>query len=410
MIFFRCFRRVASLLGVLLLAAPWAAQTDAVAPPDQDGLVKTGTAADVAAARAADAERAKQKWSLAVLPFVGKTEAEKTLAEQMRFAVAQKMSRDGRFVRQDNVEVDSAVSALQIPWEEKPSAEDLQKVFELLDQDLVVLGRVEKRRLTLWLYENGKLKKEAVGTIPDGKESPRQTVEKMLAELAEMRFVGRDVEADHSDPATEKRWTERPNLAPDPLFRSDKNRAAADRWWGLLGAKEWHPPVLTLGEAEKLGSDQVAVVPKAAAGVAGGPETQSGYCLMMRLSQATAEANGLACMSDWIAVEDGQKYRFAVRYHSTGPVPRLFIKGFAQDPDQFGDRNDPEAARREYYRAQILPRQRNAGWDLIDMDFTPQALAKFKDRKIAWVRVDLYIYLKPGDVFFDQVVVKKLSP
>jgi hypothetical protein len=37
--------------------------------------------------------------------------------------------------------------------------------------------------------------------------------------------------------------------------------------------------------------------------------------------------------------------------------------------------------RREYYRAQVLPRQKNAGWELIEMDFTPGTL-KATDPKI----------------------------
>ena len=42
------------------------------------------------------------------------------------------------------------------------------------------------------------------------------------------------------------------------------------------------------------------------------------------------------------------------------------------------------------------------------MDFTPGTL-KPTDPKIQWLRVDLYIYLSPGDVYFDDVTVKKLD-
>ena len=43
------------------------------------------------------------------------------------------------------------------------------------------------------------------------------------------------------------------------------------------------------------------------------------------------------------------------------------------------------------------------------MDFTPNSL-KPTDPKIEWMRLDLYVYLTPGDIFFDDVVLKQLGP
>jgi hypothetical protein len=130
---------------------------------------------------------------------------------------------------------------------------------------------------------------------------------------------------------------------------------------------------------------------------------------MMRMSKQVAESSGLACESAWIPIKPGKRYRFTALYHSTGPTARLFLKGFAEKPDQFSDPKNPASMRREYYRTQILPRHKNAAWDLIEMDFTPVAL-KPTDPNIQWLRVDLYIYLAPGDVFFDDVTLKKLDP
>ena len=64
------------------------------------------------------------------------------------------------------------------------------------------------------------------------------------------------------------------------------------------------------------------------------------------MSKNVAENNGLACESIWIPIDSGTKYRFTCKYHSTGPVPRLFLKGFGELADQFGDKKDPEAIRR----------------------------------------------------------------
>jgi len=58
---------------------------------------------------------------------------------------------------------------------------------------------------------------------------------------------------------------------------------------------------------------------------------------------------------------------------------------------------------------QVLPREKNTDWELIEADFTPESL-KPTDPRVEWIRVDLFIYLHPGDVSFDDVVVKKISP
>jgi hypothetical protein len=174
-------------------------------------------------------------------------------------------------------------------------------------------------------------------------------------------------------------------------------------WDAILGPDHYAPPVIDAAAAKDLKQDRVAIVPTsfAAAG-------EHGHCLMMRMSKNIADNNGLACVSTWIPVDAGKKYRFSCRYLSQGPIARLFLKGFALKPDQYGDKHDPEAVRREYYRAQVAPRGKNNAFQLIEMDFTPNSL-KPTDPKIQWMRVDLYVYLKPGIIFFDDITMKKLD-
>jgi hypothetical protein len=213
----------------------------------------------------------------------------------------------------------------------------------------------------------------------------------------------RDVEADHSDAAAEKRFAHRPNLVTDPGFEDGGKDGKAATWEAILGPDHYAPPVIDADAANTLKIDRVAVVPMSFA-VAGA----SGHCLMLNMSKSVAESNGLACVSTWIPVEAGKKYRFTCSYFSHGPTARLFLKGFAYKPDQYGNKSDPEAVRREYYRAQVAPRNKNHGFELIEMDFTPNSL-KPTDPKIQWMRVDLYVYLHPGVIFFDDVVMKKLE-
>ncbi len=367
------------------------------------------------------ATAAAKKPTLAVLPFFAVTgdAKEKDLAARMRFAVSQKLSSDmnavvanGAYDRMDNVEVDNLISALQISFGGKtpPDDDDMQRLLGSLETQFTIAGSVKGRQLSLTLYQDAKQVKTAVTEIPPDNTSPKLAVEKVLTELTGTAFAHiRDVEVDHSDPKVEARVAARPNLAPDPGFEmaaKDPKKAAVN-WDAILGADHYAPPLLSAAEAANLAADRVAVVPKSASGVRG-KDAADGLCLMMRMSKGVAENNGLACESTWIPVEANKKYRFTAMYHSEGPIARIFLKGFATKPDQFGDKNDPEATRREFYRAQVLPREKNAGWDLIEMDFTPSTL-KAMDPKIEWMRVDLYIYAKPGTIYFDDVTVKKVD-
>jgi len=369
--------------------------------------------AALAATPAPPPATAPAKKTLAVLSFSGTDAASRDLADRMRFAVSQKLSRDGAWDRKDNVEVDNAVSALQVTIDQTdPSAAEMVKLAKILEVDYVITGHVKGRTLTLTMYQGGVAGGSAVAEIPPDKESPRLAVEKVLTDLAGVSFQHiREVEADKTDPATEARWASRPNLAPDPGFEEAAAKKAADSpaWGAILGASRYAPKLCDAAGAKALAEDTVAIVP---ASVVGDAANAAGNCLMMRVSKNVAENNGLACESIWIPVEAGVKYRFAAQYHSTGPTLRVFLKGFAEQNDEFVDNSTPERAlestRREYYRAQVLPRGKNRAFEAVEMDFTPSS--DKKDLPIRWMRVDFFVYLSAGDVFLDNVVVKKIGP
>ncbi|HUO08833.1 MAG TPA: hypothetical protein VM008_11070 [Phycisphaerae bacterium] len=381
----------------------------------------------LATTAAADPATQPHKTTLAVLPFFSASDKDKPLAEKMRFAVSQKMSNDanggnggggaGQFDRLDNVQVEQIISALQLPWEtytpdNLPGDDDLQKLLSTLNVDKTIMGWVKSRTLTLRLYDGQILSKTASVEIPSDEESPRAAVEKILTELTGATFAKlRLVEADHSNPVIEKRFAERPNLVPDPSF--ELAAAAPDHvavnWHKILASEDVPVRLISAADAERVPEDSVVIVPKSAAG---DRNETNGHCLMMRMSKNIAENNGLACISTWIPVDNNTKYRFAVRYLSKGPTARLFLKGFGYLPDQYGGgakKNDPEATRRQFYEAEVLPRKKNTSWETIDMDITPSPL-KPTYPKIEWMRLDLYVYLTPGDIFFDDVTLKKMDP
>jgi hypothetical protein len=365
-----------------------------------------------------------RKPTLAVLPFVaiGGDAKEKDLAERMRFAVSQKLSSDmnavagnGAYDRMDNVRVDQLIAALQISFTKSlPDDDDLKKLLTTLDTQFTIAGTVKGRALTLTLYAGASVTKTVTTTIPPDNTSPKLPIEQALTDLTGTAFAHiRDVEADHSDSKMEARFASRPNLVADPGFElaAQEHKTSAGNWEVLLGGAHDPPLLLTARDAANMSEDRAAVIPLSSAGVppvpaAGAPAND--HCLLMRMSKTVAENNGLACESTWIPVEQGKKYRFTARYHSTGPTTHLFLKGFGEKPDQYSDPINPETTRREFYRAQVLPRGKNAGWELMEMDFSPNTV-KASDPKIQWLRVDLYIYLHPGDVYFDDITVKKLD-
>lgn len=347
------------------------------------------------------------KTTLAVLPFIYATDADKPLAEKMRFAVSKKLSRSGNFDRKDNVEVDQTLSALQIPMSTQlPSDDDLTRALQTLGTDQSILGQVCNRTLTLTLYTKTTPTKSAKVDIPPGTDSPKLAVESILTALTATQFEHiREVEADHSDPKLDTALARAKNLVLDPDFSAaatDPSHSAT-KWSTLLGADEIHPPLVTADDAlNHLAPDNAAIFPLKPQASSVKPE----YALLMRMSKNVAENNGLACVSTWIPVTNNTRYRFSCKYKSDGPTLHLFLKGFAQKPDQFGDKSDPEATRREYYRYQVVPRGKAENWTLIEADFTP-SVQKPEYPPIQWLRIDLYIYLAPGDVQFKDITLKK---
>ncbi len=115
------------------------------------------------------------------------------------------------------------------------------------------------------------------------------------------------------------------------------------------------------------------------------------------LDRNVAENEGVMYYSDFFPVEEGARYRFQCRWRSTAPAVKAFIKCY--DADESG-------WRREVYRSQQNFKGPNEKWNTQTEDFTPRH-TKYSPR---WGRVMLYAYLSPGEVEFDDVVVKQISP
>ena len=329
----------------------------------------------------------------------------------MRFAVSQKLSRDGAWDRKDNVEVDNAVSALQVTIDQTdPSAAEMVKLAKILEVDYVITGHVKGRTLTLTMYQGGVAGGSAVAEIPPDKESPRLAVEKVLTDLAGVSFQHiREVEADKTDPATSSGGPAGRIWHPIRGLRRRRRRRRrirprGGRFWGRAAMRE----VVRCGGGEGgrggYGGD-CARVGGGGCGQCGG-ELPDDACEQERGGEQRA---GVRVNLD--TGGGGGEIPVCGEYHSTGPTLRVFLKGFAEQNDEFVDNSTPERAlestRKEYYRARCCQEAKPA-FEAVEMDFTPSS--DKKDLPIRWMRVDFFVYLSAGDVFLDNVVVKKIGP
>jgi len=106
--------------------------------------------------------------------------------------------------------------------------------------------------------------------------------------------------------------------------------------------------------------------------------------------------------SDFFPIEEGKEYILSADIRTEGPVPRPFVKGYALAPDVHG-----KIARRPFYQRQSrFPTSEQ--WQTCSMRFAPRAMPAYRGRfELKWAKVMLYAYLKPGRIYFDNVVVRE---
>jgi hypothetical protein len=102
-----------------------------------------------------------------------------------------------------------------------------------------------------------------------------------------------------------------------------------------------------------------------------------------------------------IAIRANTRYRLVFKYKSDGPTLHVFVKGFTSGKDLAGK---PEL--REVYRRQVSPTDETHGqWQTIECDMNPRHPAF----PVQFLKVDLYAYLHPGTVMFDDIQLKAVG-
>ena len=226
-------------------------------------------------------------------------------------------------------------------------------------------------------------------TISDPTEY-RFAVEQVLETIKGIDAFEHPLEISVWDDARSKElWAKNPNLVPNPHFAQN-----GAEWTVLYMAEKYAATVSDrLPDVDKV---CILSLPREA-----GQEPRN--VLAMNLSKDCAENNGLACLSDFIKIEPNTRYRLQFKYKSDGPILHVFVKGYTSGPSAV----DKETVKREVYKRQVPPSGGTDGkWVTVIDDMNPQNPA----RPVQFLRVDLYAYLKPGVVMFEDVQLKAVGP
>ncbi len=335
---------------------------------------------------AAWAEAEKPK--VAVFPLGG--DAPSDQREKVGFSLRAKLDRDGHYEPIDGPAMIDLAGDKPIDF--KTDLKTVQDLGKDADPTVFIWGELDAagggtklRVKTFDLNQPDPLPHEFEKSIAQPTDL-RFAVEEILQTLDGVKpFEHPSEESVSNDPALAALFAKNPNLVVNGNFSEGKN------WAALLGPDVYPPPVEdSLPEEDKV---NIYRMPD------GKGNTEN--VLAMNLSKNVAENNGLACLSDAISIQPGMRYRITFKYRSDGPRLHVFVKGYTTGKDIAGN-----AAEREVYRRQVPPSDATDGqWKTVVCDMTP-ANPNFP---VEHLRVDLYAYLSPGVVMFDDVELKAIG-
>jgi len=275
--------------------------------------------------------------------------------------------------------------------------------FDTKQDDVEKFAKNGKADVMIW----GELNKAADGMLLRVRVFDRRQLdplphrfEKAIHQPTDLRFVTEEIiqtledvkafehpseVAVQNDETAEKLWASNPNLVVNGTFD------AAANWQGIYQADKY---VVKFTDAIP-NVDQIAIYRMPVIG------DHPNNVLAMNLSRQAAENNGLACLGDSIRIEPKTRYRLSFRYKSDGPRLHVFVKGYTMTKNLKG-----EIVERECYRRQVPPTGATDGeWVTIVDEMNPQHTAF----PVQFLKVDLYAYLTPGVVMFDDIVLKAVG-
>jgi len=328
------------------------------------------------------------KPKVAVFPLGG--DAKPEAREKIGFSMRAKIDREGTYEPIDGPTMADLVGELTFPVDTK--LDQVEKFAKDADADVMIWGQLDAAGAG-YLLKVKVFDRRQLDPLPHVFEKQineptdmRFVVEEILQTLADMKaFEHPNEVAVQHDAMAEKLWAENPNLVINGTFDDAAN------WDGIYQAEKYAVKFTdAIPNADKIAIYRMPLV-----------GDHPNNVLAMNLSKNAAENNGLACLSDAIAIDPKTRYRLSFRYKSDGPVLHVFVKGYTLAKNLKGEMVD-----RECYRRQVPPSgETNGEWVTIIDELNPQHVV-FPVQKL---RIDLYAYLKPGTVMFDDIVLKAVG-
>jgi len=338
--------------------------------------------------RAADAVSDQDKPRAAFFPLGG--DADQQLRERVTFAFRQKLDRDGHYEVVDGFRMKEVAAEAKAPINFDTAGEVLTDLNRILEAKVLVWGDMDKanklRVKIMDLREKDPQPRPMSGGI-DKPTDLRFVSERILQTIPGVAvFEHPDEDSVKDDPLARQLWKSNPNLVKNGDF-------ALPGMWSGIYESEYYPVEI---KPSLPAVDKVCIYKHP-----GGDGEEAHNVLAMNLSRECAENNGMACLSEAIKIDSNTRYRIQFRYKSDGPVLHVFVKGYTAAQDI----KDAQADR-EVYRRQVNPTGATHGkWETIVCDLNPQ--------NIAWpvqtLKVDLYAYLTPGMVLFDDVQLRAVG-
>jgi hypothetical protein len=327
---------------------------------------------------------------VAVFPLGG--DAPQAARDRIGFSIRAKLDREGTYTAIDGPDMADLAAAAQAPLTFNTPAATVRELAQGSGAIILIWGEASaaggKTRIrlkTLDLRSKEKQVRSFTSDMADPIEL-RQIVEKFLQNLPGVKpFTQPNQLAVHHDRQSDALFAANPNLLVNGDF------ASGGHWLALYQSQQYPPP-----PSDALPPEDHVVIDRSFAGAQGRHPV-----LAMNLSLQCAQNNGLACLSDPIPIQPGVRYRLAFRYRSDGPHTHVLVKGYALATNLAG-----QPAEREVYRLQVPPGGSTGGrWVTVQADVNPHN----PDSPVQQLRIDLYAYLNPGTVMFDDVVLKAVG-
>jgi len=323
---------------------------------------------------------------IAFFPLGGSANEE--LREKSGFSLRAKLDRAGVYEVIDGPKMAEIAGEAKEPIGFGTSPEAIRELGKLVDADVLVWGEIsganQIRLKVLDLRE---------------KDARVRELTKVIKEPTDLRFVSEEVletlkgvskfehpseEGVTNDATAEQLWKKNPDLVKNGDF------STAGSWQAIFEAQKYDVQISDTLPAE----DKVNIYRLKEDG-------KINNVLAMNLSRYCAENNGMACLSDSIKIDPDTRYRISFRYKSDGPSLHVFVKGYT-----LYDNIKGELVERDVFKGQVPPSGKTGGkWVTVVHDVNPQHVAF----PVQTLRVDLYAYLSPGMVMFDDVVLKAVG-